>query len=120
LEPFIDTVIICTVTALVIVTTGAWQTEGDPEAIGGVTLTSSAYETVLPWFPVVLAIAVVLFGFSTVLAWIYYGMKATGYLFGDNLRVENVIGRYILAPTLRREIAQYREKVRTGEIARIK
>lgn len=155
LEPFIDTVIVCSTTALVIVVTGTWQTEGDPEAIGGVTLSSSAFATVLPWFPVVLAAAVVLFGFSTTLAWIYYGMKSVGYLFGDNPRAEtvvkvaalffivfgaviaiepaigiadsmlflmsvpNVIGLYILAPTLRRELAQYREKIRTGEITRI-
>ena len=52
LEPFIDTIVICTMTALTIVITGAWA---DPDAseIGGVKLTSRAFESVLPWFPVV-------------------------------------------------------------------
>lgn len=89
LEPFIDTVIICTMTALTIVITGAWN---DPDAgdIGGVRLTSRAFESVLPWFPVVLAIAVVLFAFSTMISWSYYGMKATRFLSGDNPAAENV------------------------------
>ncbi len=88
LEPFIDTVVICTMTALTIIITGAYK---DPNAseLGGVALTSNAFETVLPWFPNVLAIAVVLFAFSTMISWSYYGMKATGYLFGDNVVAEN-------------------------------
>ena len=88
LEPFIDTVVICTMTALTIVITGAYK---DPNAseLGGVALTSNAFESVLPWFPNVLAIAVVLFAFSTMISWSYYGMKATGYLFGDNVVAEN-------------------------------
>ncbi len=89
LEPFIDTVVVCTMTALTIVVTGAWK---DPSAteVGGVVLTSRAFETVLPWFPVVLSVAVVLFAFSTMLSWSYYGMKATAYLFGDSHTAENV------------------------------
>ena len=88
LEPFIDTVVICTMTALTIVITGAWN---DPDApdIGGVQLTSRAFESVLPWFPNVLAFAVVMFAFSTMISWSYYGMKATGYLFGGSQRAEN-------------------------------
>ena len=89
LEPFIDTVIICTMTALTIVITGAYQNP-DASELGGVALTSNAFETVLPWFPNVLAFAVVLFAFSTMISWSYYGMKATGYLFGDNVVAENV------------------------------
>ncbi len=89
LEPFIDTVVICTMTALTIVITGAYQNP-DASELGGVALTSQAFETVLPWFPNVLALAVVLFAFSTMISWSYYGMKATGYLFGDNVVAENV------------------------------
>ncbi len=69
--------------------TGAWS---DPDAskLGGVALTSRAFESVLPWFPHILAIAVVLFAFSTMISWSYYGMKATGYLFGDSVTAEIV------------------------------
>ncbi len=89
LEPLIDTIIICTFTALAIVITGAWD---DPDAseLGGVGLTSRAFESVIPWFPNVLAVAVVLFAFSTMISWSYYGMKATGYLFGDSYTAEIV------------------------------
>jgi AGCS family alanine or glycine:cation symporter len=89
LEPFIDTVVICTMTALTIVITGAWS---DPDAaeIGGVSLTSRAFESVIPWFPTVLAFAVIMFAFSTMISWSYYGMKATGYLFGDSEKAELV------------------------------
>ena len=78
LEPFIDTVVICTMTALTIVITGVYV---GGEGIEGVALTSEAFETVLPWFPNVLAVAVVMFAFSTQLAWSYYGAKATAYLY---------------------------------------
>ncbi len=89
LEPMIDTIVICTMTALTIVITGAWN---DPDAseLGGVGLTSRAFESVLPWFPNLLALAVVLFAFSTMISWSYYGMKATGYLFGDSTTAEIV------------------------------
>ncbi|MEO5983788.1 MAG: alanine/glycine:cation symporter family protein [Pedococcus sp.] len=89
LEPFIDTIVICTMTALTIVITGAWN---DPDAseLGGVKLTSRAFESVIPWFPLVLAFAVIMFAFSTMISWSYYGMKATGYLFGDSAKAETV------------------------------
>lgn len=89
LEPFIDTIVICTMTALTIVITGAWRAPDAPD-IGGVKLTSRAFESVLPWFPVVLAFAVVMFAFSTMISWSYYGMKATSYLFNDSKKAENV------------------------------
>ncbi|WP_280678428.1 alanine/glycine:cation symporter family protein [Cryobacterium sp. CG_9.6] len=85
LEPFIDTVVICTMTALAIVITGTWR---DPDSAAGVETTSAAFETVAPWFPILLAVAVVLFAFSTMISWSYYGMKATGYLFKDSRRAE--------------------------------
>ncbi len=86
LEPFIDTVVICTMTALTIVVTGAYTQQGEE----GVQLTSTAFETVLPWFDNVLALAVVLFAFSTQLAWSYYGAKATAYLSGESRIADTV------------------------------
>ncbi len=87
LEPFIDTVVVCTMTALTIVVTGVYV-EG--EGIEGVAPTSEAFEMVLPWFPNVLAVAVVLFAFSTQLAWSCYGGKATAYLTNES-RVADTI-----------------------------
>jgi AGCS family alanine or glycine:cation symporter len=98
LEPFIDTVVVCTMTALVIVISGVlaqdsatglyiWNAElgrittaGD---VSGVALTSAAYATAFSWFPVLLMVAVVLFAFSTMISWSYYGLKAWTYLFGE-------------------------------------
>jgi AGCS family alanine or glycine:cation symporter len=82
-EPFVDTVVVCTITALVIVITGSWNPSIDPSQ--GVALTSSAFESVLPWFPWVLTVAVVLFAFSTMISWSYYGLKAWTYLFGESV-----------------------------------
>lgn len=81
LEPFIDTVVICTMTALVIVITGQYQ---NVNGISGVQLTSNAFAAGISWFPYVLALAVILFAFSTLIAWSYYGNKAWNYLFGDS------------------------------------
>ncbi len=81
LEPFIATVIICTMTALVIVITGAYTNEA---GLNGVALTSSAFESTISWFPYVLAVAVILFAFSTIISWSYYGVKAWTYLFGES------------------------------------
>ncbi|QDC08032.1 alanine:cation symporter family protein [Oceanicola sp. D3] len=98
LEPFIDTVVICTMTALVIVITGVlnvdpetglyvWNAEAGRIAtegeVSGVALTSAAYAKAFSWFPVLLAVAVVLFAFSTMISWSYYGLKAWTYLFGE-------------------------------------
>ncbi len=84
-EPFIDTVVICTITALVIIITGTY---GGSNA-DGVALTSAAFESAFSWFPYVLALAVVLFAFSTMLSWSYYGLKAWTYLFGERPAVAN-------------------------------
>jgi AGCS family alanine or glycine:cation symporter len=78
LEPFIDTIVVCTMTGLVVVITGAY--EGDAE--GGVLMTSNAFATVLPWFPKVLSLAVFLFAFSTMISWSYYGERCWTFLFG--------------------------------------
>ena len=80
LEPFIDTVVICTMTALVIVITGR-HTGYDLE---GAQLTSSAFESVISWFPLLLVVAIFLFAFSTMISWSYYGLKAWTYLFGSS------------------------------------
>lgn len=82
LEPFIDTIIICNLTALVIVLTGTY---GDNIAsdVNGAQLAALAFAQVINWFPPVLAGIVVLFGFSTAITWSYYGEKAWIYLFGD-------------------------------------
>lgn len=84
-EPFIDTVVICTMTALVIVITGAYSSTG---GMSGVELTSSAFESVFPWFPYILVLAVVLFAFSTMISWSYYGVKCWTYLFGEGKTTE--------------------------------
>ena len=147
-EPFIDTVVICTMTALVIIVTG----QLDPDQVNGVELTSSAFQTVISWFPYVLMLAVLLFAFSTMLAWSYYGERCWCYLFGETptqatiykviflvfvvigasmnlgavlgvsdamifaMSVPNVIGLYLLAPVVKRELQSYLERVRAGEI----
>ncbi len=151
LEPFLDTIVVCTATALIIVISGAYL---DPAAgeLGGVALTSAAFATVIPWFPNVLAIAVVAFAFSTMLTWSYYGMKATGYLFNDSpaaetafklifcvfvvigaslslgpvigisdsmifmMAIPNVIGLYIMANMIKREVHGYRADIASGAI----
>jgi alanine or glycine:cation symporter, AGCS family len=83
LEPFIDTVIICTMTALVIVITGEHHNfSGDMSTAGGVSLTSLAFQHTISWFPYLLTVAVFLFAFSTMISWSYYGLKGFDYLFG--------------------------------------
>lgn len=89
LEPFIDTVVVCTMTALVLVITGNVSSANaglnDADAI---LLTSGAFESVISWFPYVLTLAVVLFAFSTMISWSYYGYQAWAYLFGRTRRTE--------------------------------
>lgn len=85
LEPFIDTVVVCTMTALVIVITGVYE---HGSGISGVKLTSEAFESVYAWFPYLLAVAVLLFAFSTMITWSYYGIKAWTFLFGKSKKVE--------------------------------
>ncbi|UZD63684.1 alanine/glycine:cation symporter family protein [Brevibacterium sp. JSBI002] len=85
LEPFIDTVIVCTMTALTIIVANQASYREDLGAgeIGGVALTSDAFSTVASWYPILLAIAVALFAFSTLITWAYYGEQAWSYLFGN-------------------------------------
>ncbi|MCZ2523376.1 alanine/glycine:cation symporter family protein [Streptomyces sp. NPDC059506] len=161
LEPFIDTVVICTMTALTIViaSTPSWhkarevaaETGASPE---GVTLTSDAFATVMPWFPYVLTVAVLLFAFSTIITWGYYGLKAWTHLFGRSrasettfkvvyclftvlgamltlgallnladavlfaLAVVNIVGLYLLAPVVKKELASFLAHLRHKEARR--
>lgn len=147
-EPFLDSVVICTMTALAIVVTGEHLNEGQD----GVTLTTNAFATVGNWFPIILSICVVLFAFSTVLSYAYYGEKTFGYLFKNNkvaeigykivylimivvgaavsletvtrfsdstfflVAIPNILGIYLLAKPLKREITGYRRALAAGEI----
>jgi len=140
LGPFIDTIVICMVTALVIVMTGSHE---GGEGMEGVTLTSRAFESAIPWFPYVLAFTVFLFAYSTMIAWFYYGLRALTYmtqekawiemvykiffclcvivgtsaaldniiLFSDAMifamAIPNVIGLYVLAPELKKDLKKY-------------
>jgi AGCS family alanine or glycine:cation symporter len=79
MEPFLDTVIICLLSGLVIVVSGVYETSSSV----GIVLTSDAFATVVPWFRGVLAVVAVLFALSTVLAWGYYGEQAWMWLFGE-------------------------------------
>ncbi len=150
LEPFVDTVVICTITALVILTT----VYGDPSVshLSGVGLTSEAMLRTVSWFPTPLAIAVVLFAFSTMISWSYYGLKGWTYCFGESAKsditfkvifclfviigcsipltsvldfsdamifamaIPNIIGMYLLAPIVKKEMHSYFARVKSGEI----
>ncbi|MDP7061974.1 MAG: alanine/glycine:cation symporter family protein [Planctomycetota bacterium] len=90
LEPFIDTIVVCTMTALVIVIAGAYPggelaEAAAPfvEADNGAGLTSMVFGQDLWWFPYILSVAVSLFAFSTMISWSYYGERCWSYLFGD-------------------------------------
>lgn len=143
LGPFIDTVVVCSVTAIVIVITGAYETGNGVE---GVALTSRAFETAVSWFPYLLALIVFLFAYSTIIGWYYIGVKGFAYLFGERAAVENIykfifclfivigaaskldsvinftdamvlgmavpnlLGLYILAPEIKKDIKAYLEK----------
>ena len=148
LEPFIDTVVVCTLTALVLIFTGMHEVQG----VGGVELTAGAFGSVIDWFPMVLAAAVFLFAFSTMISWSYYGMRAWTYLFGKSIKAEliyktfflifvvvgasvslgavlefsdmmilamsfpNIIGLYILSGEVKRDLKEYRRKLKAGEL----
>ena len=151
-SPFVDSVVVCSMTALAIVTSGVWRAD---DAGDGVVLTSQAFATVHAAFPVVLTICVMLFAFSTMLAHSYYGKKALGYLFGNSRKAENIysalflvmivlgsagtvasvtaladsllflmaipnlIGLYLMAGAVRREILGFHRDVREGRIPEV-
>ncbi len=151
LEPFIDTVVISTLTALVIVTTFYYE-PGFSEGLNGIEMTSSAFERNLSWSPYTIAIAGILFAFSTMISWSYYGLKGWTYLVGESrladmgfklvfcvfvalgcmiqlnavldfsdalvfvICVPNILGLYILAPVVKRELNSYRQRLANGEL----
>lgn len=87
MEPFIDTIVICTMTALVIIITGVYNSPETAHLVAnkeGAALTSAAFEQSISWFPIVLSLSVVLFAFSTMIAWSYYGERCWTYLFGES------------------------------------
>jgi AGCS family alanine or glycine:cation symporter len=79
IEPFLDTVVMCMITALVIVVSGALETSDARD----IALASAAFGTVVSWFPAVLAVAAICFALSTVITWGYYGETAWTWLFGE-------------------------------------
>lgn len=151
LEPFIDTVVVSMITALVIIITGAYQSAG-MAGMEGIAMTSRAFASVFSWFPAVLMVVVILFAYSTLVTWSYYGVKAWTYLVGETrgaeitykllflcsivigavlsmekivdfidamlfaMAVPNVLGLYIMMPEVRRDLASYLARVRSGEI----
>lgn len=155
LEPFIDTIVICTITAMVIGTT-AVAYPGFAGDTTGIAMTSAAFQTQISWFPIPLAFAGMLFAFSTMISWSYYGLKGSTYLFGESLQgqtiyklifcafvalgcmvqlgpildisdalvflicVPNILGLYILAPIVKRELDAYMSKTNSGEIKKFK
>ena len=83
LEPFTDTVVICTLTALTIITT-IYTPELANSGLTGVQITSQAFSQTAAWAPYPLGVAIFLFGLSTMIAWAYYGLQGWIYLFGHS------------------------------------
>ena len=153
LEPFIDTVVICTLTSLVIITT-AYPHGLMNEELEGIALTSASFAHHIDWAPYVLALAVLLFAFSTAIAWSYYGLKGWTYLFGEGaftqivfktifcvfialgcmiqlnavldfsdamiflIAVPNIIGLYLYAPEVKRDVNDYIGRLKAGDVMR--
>jgi len=89
LEPFIDTIVICTITAMVIGTTAVAHPGFAGESTG-IAMTSAAFEKQIGWFPVPLAFAGMMFAFSTMISWSYYGLKGWTYLFGESAQGQTI------------------------------
>ena len=151
LEPFIDTVVICTLTALVILTTVYDPTMAN-EGIQGIALTSTAFSSTLSWSVIPLSFIALLFAFSTILSWSYYGLKGWTYIVGESSIAENIfkvffcifiaigctvnlsavldfsdalifivalpniLGLYVLAPVIKKELLSYQKRLQSGEI----
>lgn len=156
LEPFIDTIVICTMTAMVVVTTAYNDPSFMTSVKPGIAMTSKAFALKISWFPLPLAVAALLFAFSTMISWSYYGLKGWTYLLGENPRSEmvfkimycafgalgcaiqlgaildfsdalvfvicipNLLGLYLLAPMMKRELNDYFARVQSGEIKKYK
>ncbi len=151
-EPFLDTVVICTMTALTLIFSGVYT---NPNHLEGAQLTSAAFSTFAPWAPYVLLLCMLLFVYSTLIGWSYYGVKGFDYVFGSFFKrltgkrvaaekiyqvifllmiivgtttslssiidfsdmlvlamsVPNIIGLYILAPELRKDVKDYEQQL---------
>lgn len=94
-EPFLDTVIVCTITALVIGITG-FIPETPGAGVQGIELTSKAFESAISWFPYLLTAAAILFAFSTMIAWSYYGLRAFNFLFGHGKAQDRIYNSLFL------------------------
>lgn len=88
LEPFIDTIIVCTITALVVIVTGAYEPYLFQPPERGIEITSAAFASAFDWFPILLLVASMLFAFTTLVSWSYYGAQAAAYLFGPSRTVD--------------------------------
>ncbi|MFI4862111.1 MAG: alanine/glycine:cation symporter family protein [Phycisphaerales bacterium JB063] len=151
LEPFIDTIVICFLTAMVVIVTDAYKA---PQFVGsenGAAITMYAFQqtgALASWFPSVLSISIILFAFSTMISWCYYGERATSYMFGLksllafrllfvvcvfvgtvaslgqvilfsdlmllSMAFPNIIGGIILAPMVKRKVADYWSRYKAG------
>jgi AGCS family alanine or glycine:cation symporter len=147
-EPFFDTILVNSMTALVIVVTGAHQLDG----LNDIQMTSAAFGSVVWWFPYVLAVCVLLFAFTTIISWSYYMSRAWACLLGysrlsmiiyrvlfclavvpgavmtvqqvvdfiDSLvvlvTIPNIIGLYLLAPTIKRDLKDYLGRLAAGRV----
>lgn len=88
LEPFIDTIVVCSITALVIIVTGAYEPFLYNPDVRGIEITSAAFASAFSWFPYLLLVASILFAFTTLVSWAYYGSQAAAYLFGPSRAVD--------------------------------
>jgi AGCS family alanine or glycine:cation symporter len=138
-EPFADTIVVSTMTALVIIVTDAYRIDG----LNDIQITSAAFGSVIWWFPYILAVCVLLFAFSTIISWSYYMSRVWSFLFGHSvlslkiyrtifcialipgaaltihqvidlmdgllvlMTIPNIIGLFILAPTIKRDLIDY-------------
>ncbi|MEZ7951640.1 MAG: alanine/glycine:cation symporter family protein [Halioglobus sp.] len=155
MEPFIDTVVICTLTALVIITT-VYEPGLADSGMQGIELASRAFGSTLSWSTIPLSFIAVLFAFSTMLSWSYYGLKGWTYILGESKKAEvifkvifcsfgalgcmiqldavlnfsdalvfvialpNILGLYILAPIIKRELKSYQARLKSGEIQNLR
>ncbi|MEQ8635754.1 alanine/glycine:cation symporter family protein [Gimesia maris] len=90
LGPFVDTIMICTMTALVMIITGAYNDPQYADLIksdNGAALTSAAMNSQIPYFNYVLSVSVILFAYSTMISWSYYGERCWAFLFGDSAKI---------------------------------
>ena len=153
LEPFIDTVAVCTMTAMVIVITGVCNDDACAVYVAkqqGAALTSAAMASQITWFPYVLAVAVFLFSYSTMISWSYYGERCWTWLFGESFTIlyrllflsftflgsvvtatnildfsdlmilgmafPNILGVFLLSGVVAKGLAEYRQKLASGEV----